>query len=82
VLDQFIKLATKAAFDHFFNRYTELGQHLSDNYGVYQIFTLIVGDEADPHVPLNQPFCQGCQRGCFTGTQKSAGEDKLYGFRD
>jgi hypothetical protein len=43
VLDQFIKFATKAAFDHFFYRYTQLGEHLSDNNRIDQIFTLIVG---------------------------------------
>jgi hypothetical protein len=77
-----IKFATKAAFDHFFYRYTQLGEHLSDNNRIDQIFTLIVGDETDTHVALDQALCQRCQGRCFAGSQKTARKDELYGFFD
>jgi hypothetical protein len=80
VLDQFIKFAAKAAFDHFFYRYTQLGEHLSDNNRIDQIFTLIVGDEADTHVALNNRLARDASAVVLPEPRKPPAKMSFTGF--
>ena len=78
LLHEFIELAAKTALHHFFDRYIQFLQHLTNNKGIGQIAALIIGYDSQPHALCHDPFCQGAKSGCLAGTQKAACKNQFY----